>query len=132
MEFNFKKFEGTNVKSESRITITKSNSFGFPSKFFNDNKINDFRYVVVCYDVDNKVIGLHFTNDENEKNKYTIIKSKIGYGGSVIARSFFKAHNIDTTVYRNRYKWNIVEHESYGKLFVIELDNPKLENKDMK
>jgi len=41
MPYNFKKFEGRNARLESRITITKSNSIGFPTKFYVDNKIKD-------------------------------------------------------------------------------------------
>ena len=47
MEYNFKKFEGVNSRSEDRITITKNNSIGFPTKFYNDNNIKRFEYV--CY-----------------------------------------------------------------------------------
>ena len=39
MDYNFKMFEGRNTRLEDRITITRSNSIGFPGKFYNDNSI---------------------------------------------------------------------------------------------
>lgn len=126
MSYNFVKFESRNIKTEDRITVTKSQSIGLPTKFFNDNNINDFKYAVLFYDKGSKAIGIHFTNDENEKNKFSIVKSD-KYGGNIVSRSFFKTHNIDTQVYHNRYNWKIIEQEGLGKLYVIELDNPKME-----
>ena len=47
MGYNFQKFEGRNVRLENRITITKSNSIGFPSKFYDDNKISTLTHASV-------------------------------------------------------------------------------------
>jgi len=121
MDFKFKKFEGRNVRLEDRITITKSNSIGFPQKFYNDNNIKNFKYVVFYWDEENRAIGLHFTNDEQEKNKFSIIHSKAGYGGSVVARSFFKANNIDPQKYHGRYKWQKKNIEGIGEVYIIQL-----------
>jgi len=126
MTYNFIKFESRNVKTEDRITITKSQSIGLPTKFYNDNEVKQFKYAVLFYDVAVKAIGIQFTNNENEKNRFSIIKS-VKYGGSIVSRSFFRINNIDTAKYHGRYNWKIVEQEGIGKLFVIELDNPKLE-----
>lgn len=121
MVYQFKKVETRNVRSEDRITITTSNSIGFPTKFYQENKVADFKYVVLYYDATSKALGILFTNDENEKYKFAIIKSTKGYGGSVVARSFFKAYNIDPKTYHNRYVWEIVDQEGVGKLYVINL-----------
>jgi hypothetical protein len=125
MGYNFKKFEGRNVRNENRITITKSNSMGFPQKFYNDNGIKDYKYVVFFYDEANKAIAIHFTNDELEKNKFTIMHSNDGYGGSVIARSFFKTNNIIPETHHGRYEWKKINEEGVGELFVFELDKNK-------
>jgi hypothetical protein len=127
MEYNFKEFTKLNARLESRITITKSNSFGFPTKFSDDNKIKNFKYVVLFYDKDSKAIGIHFTNDEEKKNKFSIIKYE-KYGASVVARSFFKMNSINTGEHHGRYHWKIVKVENIGKLFVIELGNKDLKS----
>jgi len=128
MKYNFKKFEQRNIRLESRITITKSNSLGLPTKFTEDNGVKQFNYAVLFYDSNLKAIGIQFTNDETESNKFSLIKSD-KYGASIVARSFFKVNDIDTKKYHGRYNWKIVEIENIGKLFVIELDNIKLESK---
>lgn len=119
MSYNFQKFEGRNVRLENRITITKSNSIGFPSKFYNDNKIKDFKFVILYWDKDNQAVGIKFTNDESEKNKFSIIHSKVGYGGSVIARSFFKACEINPKLYYGRYDWEKQNLENIGDIYII-------------
>lgn len=121
MTYNFKKFEGRNLRLESRITITKSNSIGFPQKFYNDNNINNYKYVVLYWDAQNKAVGIHFTNDDNEKSKFSIMRSKVGYGGGVIARSFFKANEINPKEYHGRYEWKKEEIGEIGTVFIIEL-----------
>lgn len=127
MTYTFEKFQQQNVRLESRITITKSNSLGFPTKFSDDNEVKKFKYAVLYFDKQSKAIGIQFINNEEEPNKFTIIKSD-KYGASIVAQSFFKVNNIDTKKYHGRYNWKTIDQENVGKLFVIELDNPKLEN----
>lgn len=128
MDYNFKKFDKRNIRVEDRITITKSNTFGFPTKFSVDNNIKRYKYVILYYDKNKKAIGLHFTNDEEDKNKFSVNKHE-KYGASVIARSFFRTNSIDTKVHHGRYKWKTQKIDNIGKLFIIELDNKNLENK---
>lgn len=126
MDYSFQKFEGTNVRLESRITVTKSKSIGFPTAFSEKNNIKTYKYAVLFYDKNLKAIGIKFINDEEEKNKFSIIKSP-KYGASVVAQSFFKANDIDPKKYHGRYEWKKVDVDRVGKIFVIELNNPKLE-----
>jgi len=125
MDYNFQKFEGRNVRLEDRITITKSNSIGFPSKFYDDNKIKNYKYVVFYWDKDNLAIGIKLTNEESEKSKFTIIHSKAGYGGSVVARSFFKTYNIDPKKYHGRYDWEKKGIDGIGEVYVIKIKERK-------
>lgn len=120
--FTFEKFTGRNTKHEDRITLTKSYSIGFPTKFFRDNKIEDFRFVVLYWDAAKKAIGIKFTNDENETSRFAIFRSKKGYGGGVSVRSFFRSNEIDPEKYHGRYKWDKKNIEGIGEIYVIELE----------
>lgn len=120
MTYNFKKFEGTGGKYETRITLTASRSIGLPTKFYEENNINNYKYVVLFYDEEQMVIGLKFTSDEVEPHKYTIIKGD-KYGASVVVTSFFKKYNLDPKMYRGKYEWEKEETE-FGTLFVIKLN----------
>lgn len=121
MDYQFKKFEGRNVRLEDRITITKSNSIGFPQKFYQDNKIEGFKYVVLFWDEKSKAIGINFINDVEEKNKFTIIHSG-KYGGSIVVRSFFRTYGINLDIYHGRYEWEKHNIEGVGDVYVIKLE----------
>lgn len=119
MTYQFKKFEKRNIRQESRITITKSYSMGFPQKFYQDNGVKNFKYAVLYYDEANKAIGIHLAN-EKDKNGFSIIHSQ-KYGGQVVIRSFLKTYNIDPKVYHGRYEWEKYNLEGVGEIFVIKL-----------
>jgi len=121
MTFQFKKVETRNLRSDDRISITTSNSIGITQTFYKDQNIANFKYVVFYYDAAVKALGILFTNDENEKFKFTIIHSKKGYGASIVVRSFFNNYKIDPKIYHNKYKWQIVDEPGVGKLYVINL-----------
>ena len=119
MPFSFEKFQHTNQRFEDRISVTSGSALGFPTKFFNDNKLMAFKYVMLYYDKEQKAIGIKPTNDEQEKHKFSLLKYKNGNGGSVIATSFFKSYNIDPKIYQGRYTWTKETDPNAGELFVI-------------
>ena len=119
---SFKKFTALRQRSVNKISITASNTFNFPSKFFNDNNLGRYKHVVIYHDKDRGAIGFNFTNKEEEKYKFKLQKSSRGYGGFVSATSFFKVNNIDTKIHKGRYDWKKETIPEIGKLFVIELN----------
>lgn len=121
MSYNFKKFEGRNLRQEDRITLTKSNSLGFPKKFWDDNNIDKYSHVTLYWDANRKAIGIRFTNDIGEKSAFSIMKNTAGYGGGIIVRSFFKTNGIDPGIYHGRYEFKKENIEGVGEMFIIEL-----------
>lgn len=119
--YNLKKFENTNQRTENRITITKSMSFGFPTKFYQDNKLDEYKYVVIYYDKEQGVVAFNFNNNQEEKHKFTMMKSTKGYGAGIVATSFFKTNNLDPAIYHGKYDWEKTNMEGVGELFVIKL-----------
>ena len=126
MVYNFVKFEGRNSRFESRITITGAYSIGFPTTFYKDNNIQNFKYVVLFWDVASKALGIQFTNDEVEKNKFRIVKTQ-KYGATFSAKSFFSTNKIDPKEVKGRYEWEKVEQPGIGEIFVINLSNKEKE-----
>lgn len=120
MVYNWKKFDAVNQRIEHRITVTGSGYIGFPTKFYNDNQIRDYKYVVLFYSEPEKAVGVKFTNEE-EKGVLKIHHSKTGQGGSVVARNFFRANNLDYKVYRGRYEYKKETFEGIGELCVFQL-----------
>lgn len=130
MEFSFVKFEKTNQRFEDRITVTTSNSFGFPTKFFKDQNLSEYKYAVIYYDLNNKAVGINFNSNDEEKHKFSILKSKKGYGGSIVATSFFKTYNIDPKIYHGKYNWEKKEQEGIGTIYIIILKENRLKDKN--
>lgn len=120
---SFVQFTAVNQRSVNEISITASNTFNFPSKFFIDNRLDRYKYVSIFYDEGRKAVGFHFTNDEDEKYKFKLQKSKKGYGGFISATSFFKVNNINSIKHKGRYIWKIERPKGVGRLFVIELND---------
>lgn len=130
MEYNFKKFDSQHSRVEDRITITKSSySVGFPTKFYKENGVKDYKYVVLFWDSENKAMGVHFSNNEQEKNKFTVLHSNQGYGGGVSIRSFFKVNEIDPQIYYGKYNWEKQQLPGTGEIFVIKLKPHETSNK---
>jgi len=119
MTYQFKKFEKKNIRQENRITLTKSNSIGFPQKFYQDNGIKNFKYAVLFFDEKSKAIGIYFTSGE-EKGGFKIIHGQ-KYGAQIVVRSFLKENNINPEIYHGRYEWKKYNLEGVGEVFVIEL-----------
>lgn len=120
-QLNLKKFEKTKVRMVNKITVTSSHSFGFPRKFFQDNNIDNYKYVVLYYDEVNKIVAFLFINNEEENHKFTLIKSKKSYGASIVATSFFKSYNLDPKKYRGKYEWQKKDITGIGEVYLIKL-----------
>jgi hypothetical protein len=126
MEFNFVKFEGRNSKFENRITITGSYSIGFPRKFFTENSLDKYKFVILYWDAEKRAIGIQLTNNEEEKSKFAIASTK-GYGATVSAKSFFIKNAIDPKEHKGRYDWKKVDVPNVGEIFVIEIQKKREE-----
>jgi len=130
MELLFEKFSGTNARLDDRISITVNRAFGFTKKYFDDNKLSNFKYVVLFYDKKNMAIGFQFINDEKEPHKFTLIRSKQGYGASVVATSFFKTYNLEPKKFRGKYPWKRKNMPEIGRLFIIYLKDKEVAKKE--
>jgi len=120
MTYNFTKFEDTHARFESRITITGSYSIGFPTKFYKDNNIENYKYIVLYWDPENRAIGIQLTNDDNGAGKLKIGKTR-DYGAMISAKSFFVKYGIDPKVSKGRYDWEKFDQPGAGEIFVIKL-----------
>lgn len=115
------KFTNVNKRREERLTVTRSGAMGFPSQFYLDNSVRDYKYTVLYFDQDQMKVALQFSNDDNEKDKISIIHSKTGNGGYIQARNFFKSYKLDPGIYVGRYDYSKETDPTIGQLLVIKL-----------
>ncbi len=120
-----KKFESVNTKLENRITITGSYAMGFPTKFYQENRVFEYKYAVFFYDDITLEIGINLTCDESEKHKYVIRHDKLGKGGGVAIKSLLKTMNIDPMKYKGKYQWEKRVLNEVGDVYVIKLNQNK-------
>lgn len=118
----WQKFQSTNQKFEERISISTNYSFGFPKTFYDRNNLEDYKYLVIFYDPEEKAIGFQFTNNQDEKHKFHIYRSKEKYGVSVTAKSFFNTYNIDPKTFKGKYTGTKTDVDGIGTLYTINLN----------
>ena len=126
MSYSFQRFTDVGKRFEDRITITRGRAIGLPTRFYNDNKIGDFKFAVLFYDKQKNAIAIMFTNNADEQGRIAIARSGDSYGGHILATSFFKANRINSKKYANRYDYKKISGAEAGlsdqtDLFVIEL-----------
>jgi hypothetical protein len=118
----WQKFQSTNQRFEERISINPNNSFGFPKRFYEENNLDSFKYLVIFYNPEESAIGFQFTSSEEEKHKFRILRSKKQFGINVTAKSFFKTYNLDPNIYKGKYNAEKKQIEGIGPLYVIFLN----------
>jgi len=125
----FLKFQNTHQRLESRITVTSTYSFGFPTKFYRDQKIDQYKYAVLYFEPSQMAVAISFNNSEQEPHKFRIVRTTKGMGGSINATSFFKVYDLNPKDYHGRYEWTQQEMSGVGPVYIIQLKkrNPRPE-----
>lgn len=129
MDYQFQKFTDVGKRFEDRITVTRNRAVGFPTQFYKQNGLKNFKYGVLFYDSKKNAIGIKFTNDESEEGRTTINHST-NYGGHLLANSFFKANRINTKKFAGRYDYKkqslrSMGFEEDGSIYIIQLKERK-------
>ena len=116
--YNFEEFTSFKGKFSSKISLGSSGGFGFSSGFYNRYNLKDSAALKLFYDKDKMAVGFKFLKDvENGSVKLKQRQT----GGYMPARSFLGKYSIDPVRYAGRYDPKEVEHETLGKVYVIEL-----------
>lgn len=126
MQYNFIQHTATGKRFEDRITVTRSRAIGLPTQFFTDNKIGDYKFAVLFYDKGSMAVGISFTNDADTEGKIAISRNNQGYGGHILATSFFKANRINVKKFSGRYDYEKkplrdLGMDKDGEMFIIQL-----------
>ncbi|MBI4062442.1 hypothetical protein HY410_00815 [Candidatus Gottesmanbacteria bacterium] len=121
------RFEDVGKRWEKRITVTKGATIGFPTSFYKEKGISQYKFVLLYYSPQAKAIGIFFNNDASEKGKIKIAHSKQGYGAGINAKAFFRANAIDYVKYSGKYIWTKERFED-KELYVIKLKDFQAEN----
>lgn len=75
MNFNFQRFTDTEASFAARITVRQTGQLGFNVGAINRYKIREYRYAILYFDPENRVVGLELTNDRESPGAIEIKQS---------------------------------------------------------
>lgn len=116
---SFIKFEHVGAKLTNKISLTKSESFGFAAGFYKKYNLSDFNFVTLFYDKDERKVGFQFSKEKLGKSSFTLIHSDNRQSASIIARSFFRTFDIDKKKYQGKYEPIEFIDPQHGQMFYI-------------
>ena len=122
MKYNFIKYTGKHQWGEDKITITSSKCLYFHQISCNKHQLDQFNYVSLFYDKENKIIGLRFEK-EKSPTAYKLTKTNIK-GLLITLKSFLNFYDLTGIVGQFDYKKEFIK--GIGELFIIMTQLEKL------
>lgn len=116
-------FNEYGARFSRKISITKAESFGFPSAFYKENNLSRFKAAKLYYDKGTKVIGIKFIESADDDASFRIMtygagnKISAGFG----ARSFFNKYELDVEKIYGKYDYVSKQLDNIGELFLIQI-----------
>ncbi len=120
--YNFEEFTSFGSKFSPKISLGGSGGFGFSSGFYNLYNLKGSTALKMYFDKEKMAVGFKFLKDP-ESGSAKLKERETG--GYIAARSFLGKYGIDPKKYRSRYDPKEVQHETLGRIFVIELKENK-------
>jgi len=111
----FEKFIFSGISFRPKVSIRKSGMFGFNNALIKKYKLKNYKYVVLYFDAEKKIVGFKFTNDDNEEGIY---KLSIGEkSASFSGKSFLDYYGINF----NSIKRYDAEWDNKNEMLIIKL-----------
>lgn len=123
MEIKLERYIGRRHGLDNRISITRIGNLGISALFYEEKNVRDFKWAVLYYDSENKIIGIRFTNNQSDPGKLKIVHYKEGKGAAINGKSFFGNYNINTQECNGRYAWKKEIISDIGEIYLIKLDD---------
>lgn len=119
--YQFEQFTEIKGKFSSKISLGKSGGFGFSTGFVEKNNLREYRGFQLFFDRSHKAVAFKFLKDTADKKGVIRLKIRDKSGGFATSRSFLGKYSIDPKKYSGKYDPKLINDETHGKLFVIEL-----------
>jgi len=111
----FKKFIFSGISFRPKVSIRKSGMCGFNNALIKKYNLKNYKYVVLYFDNEKKIIGFKFTNNDNEEGIYRLsIRDK---SASFSGKSFLDYYGIN---YNNIKRYD-AEWDNTNKILIIKL-----------
>jgi len=123
MGFNFVKFTETDSSFAARVTIRQTGQLGFTMGAINRFKISNYKYCILYFDSDRRVVGMELT-DEHSPGSIEVKSTKANT--YVRAKNFCDRFAID---YTDSHRYELKLDKESGYLF-FELDEEKSDEAD--
>lgn len=123
-KYNLKKFIGMGSRKGDYFISFNKSGFLISSDFCSKENVKNFSRVFLYFDEEKKAVGFQLTNENNTEGAFALIHGNNGTTGSISARSFIKANNLDNSKFFGRKLPKKIIHEGVGDIFVIDLIAP--------
>lgn len=115
----FERFTGRGKSYVPKASIWKRGQIGLTQGAVERFKLKEFRYLVMFYDKERNIIGLKFTNDEQEEGA---ARMRVRDNGAVLtAKSFLECYEIN---YKEENKQYDITFDPESSFYVIDLNKP--------
>lgn len=123
LKMAFERFTARGKSYTPKVSIWKRGQIGLTQGAVERFRLHEFKFVVMFYDKENKIIGLKFTNDEQEEG---IAKLSVKPNGAMFtAKSFLDCYEIR---YTDKTKTYDIKLDEETKLYVFDLKKGESED----
>ena len=123
MGFNFVKFTETDSSFAAGITIRQTGQFGFNIGAMNRFKIGDYKFCILYFDPDRRVVGLEFSNTKADGS----IDLKTSKANTYVrAKNFCDRFGVD---YSKSHRYELKKDKDSGYLYFA-LDEEQTDETD--
>lgn len=120
--YNLTKFVSVGSRTGNYFISFNKSGFMISSGFYLKERIKYFSKVVLYFDPERISVGIEFTSDDTAEGAFALTHGNQGRTGSISARSFVIANNLNKKEYFGRRNPKKINYQG-REVFVIDLIN---------
>lgn len=128
--YNFTKFKDVGSRVGNYFISFNKSGFMVSSGFYLKEKISSFSKAVLYFDEQKKSVGIQFSMDSEAEGAFALTHGNKGTTGSIGARSFIFANNLNKIEYYGRKIPKKIDYQG-NQIFVIDLAEKEGQNKNI-
>lgn len=122
-KLSLKKFTEVKGRGTRDISIRPNRSFGIPPLFYKEENLEQFSYVDLYFDDNQKVIAFHFLSGDHATESVRLVKQKQGDRIYTVinAMAFMRIYKIEPEALEKKYPVTKTDIDGIGLCYCIAL-----------